>query len=36
LSVEEWADYLQEAIWLNYLHLKQQADLLASLFGAKK
>lgn len=33
LSSIEWAELLQEALWLNYFHLKQQADMLSSLLG---
>ena len=36
LSLEEWAEAYNEAIWLNRFHLKQQADLFASLLGVKK
>jgi hypothetical protein len=36
LDEDTWARYLAEAFWLEKWRLKNQSELLGSLFGAKK
>ena len=36
LTLEKWAQLFQEAIWLNGHLLRQQAEMLAHLFGGKE
>ncbi|MDR0546311.1 MAG: hypothetical protein LBG77_01780 [Dysgonamonadaceae bacterium] len=36
LTTEEWAQQVCEAMWIERRQLRNQAELLAALFGGKK
>jgi 2-hydroxychromene-2-carboxylate isomerase len=36
MSDEQWADMVCQAIWIEQIRLKHQAELLAAMFGGKR